>query len=97
MRSRRTWVLPVLVIGPSAREVPDEYSLGTRPTNAPMLLPVKRCQSPISTASANPVRVPIPRRQPNRCTTAVNSESAAIAAIARSSRSRRAVTARTVS
>jgi hypothetical protein len=55
-----------------------------------MLLPVNRCQSPISTASANPVNVLIPRRQPSRCTIGVNSLSAAISAIAASSRSRRA-------
>ena len=44
--------------------------------------PVNRCQSPISTASPNAVSVEIPRRQPSRCTTAVNSLSAAIASIA---------------
>jgi hypothetical protein len=62
-----------------------------------MLLLVNRCQSPISTASANPVSVAIPRRQPSRCVTGVNSLSAAITVIALSSRSRRAVTASTVS
>ena len=56
--------------------------MGTRPTKEPMVLPVNRCQSPISTASANPVRVLTPRRQPSRCTIGVNSLSAAIAAIA---------------
>ncbi len=40
--------------------LPEEYSVGVRPTNAPMVLPVNRCQSPISTASANPVRVLTP-------------------------------------
>lgn len=49
-----------------------------RPTKDPMVLPVNRCQSPTSTASANPVRVLTPRRQPRRRTTGVNSESAAI-------------------
>jgi hypothetical protein len=34
-----------------------------------MLLPENRCQSPISTASPNPVNVPTPRRQPNLATT----------------------------
>jgi hypothetical protein len=34
-----------------------------------MVPPVNRCQSPISTASANPVTVLIPRRQPRRRTT----------------------------
>jgi hypothetical protein len=95
--SRRTWVLPVLVIEPWTREDPEEYSLGTRPMKEPMVLPVNRCQSPISTASANPVRVLTPRRQPSLCTGSVNSESAAISPIAVSSRSRRALTVRTFS
>ena len=55
-----------------------------------MVPPVNRCQSPISTASPNPVRVDTPRRQHNRRTTGVNSLLAAISVIARSSRSRRA-------
>ena len=55
-----------------------------------MLEPVNRSQSPSSTASANPVRVEIPRRQHSRRVMAVNSLSAAIAVIAASSRSRRA-------
>ena len=38
------------------------------PTKAPMLAPLNRVQSPISTANANPVRVEIPRRQPSRRT-----------------------------
>ena len=71
--------------------------MGISPTKEPMVLPVNRVQSPISTASANPVRVEIPRRQPSRRTTGVNSLSAAISAIAASRRSRRAVTAITVS
>ena len=71
--------------------------MGTSPTKEPMVLPVNRCQSPISTASANPVRVPIPRRQPSRRTSGVNSESAAISSIAASSRSRRALTLSTAS
>ncbi len=37
------------------------------------MAPVNRCQSPISTASPNPVRVDTPRRQHNRRTTGVNS------------------------
>jgi hypothetical protein len=56
--------LPVLVIGPCDREVPEECSEGTRPTNEPIELPVNRCQSPTSTARANPVRVLTPRRHP---------------------------------
>ena len=62
-----------------------------------MVLPVKRVQSPISTASANPVKVLIPRKQPSRRTVGVNSEPAAICSIAASSRSRRTLTASTVS
>src|SRR6476659_1715833 len=30
--SRRTWVLPALVIGPCTGELPEEYSQGTKPT-----------------------------------------------------------------
>ena len=71
--------------------------MGTSPTKAPMVVPVNRCQSPISTASANPVSVETPRRQPSRRTTGVNSLSAAISVIAASSRSRRALTVSTVS
>ena len=59
--------------------------------------PVNRCQSPISTARPNAVSVEIPRRQPSRTTTGVNSLFAAIAAIASSSRSRRASVIATVS
>src|SRR5665647_3755747 len=72
MSSRRAWVLPVLVIELCTREAPEEYSVGTRPTNEPMVLPVNRCQSPISTARANDVNVDTPRRQLNRRTTGVN-------------------------
>ena len=57
-----------------------------------MLLPVNRCQSPISTASANPVNVRDPTQAASRRTTGVNSLSAASSAIALSSRPRRAVT-----
>ena len=67
------------------------------PTKAPMLAPLNRVQSPISTASANPVSVEIPRRQPSRRMIGVNSLSAAISAISASSRSRRALVATTVS
>ena len=52
--------------------------MGTSPRKEPMVAPVNRCQSPISTASANPVSVETPRRQPSRRTTGVNSLSAAI-------------------
>ncbi len=64
--SRRAWVLPVLVIDPCERDAPEEDSVGTRPRNAPIVDPVNRCQSPISTARPNAVRVEIPRRQPSR-------------------------------
>jgi hypothetical protein len=45
--------------------------VGTSPRNAPMVAPVNLCQSPISTASAKPVNVEMPRRQPSRRTTGV--------------------------
>jgi hypothetical protein len=53
-------------------EAPEEYSEGTSPTKEPIVFPVNRCQSPISTASANPVRVDTPRRQPSLVTIGVN-------------------------
>jgi hypothetical protein len=59
-------VLPVLVIEPWERDWPEEDSVGTSPTNAPMVAPVNLCQSPISTASAKPVSVEMPRRQLSR-------------------------------
>ncbi len=90
-------MLPVLVIDPWARDWPEEYSLGTSPMKDPMVLPVNRSQSPTSTANASPVRVPIPRRQPSRRTTGVNSQSAAMRVIASSRRSRRAFTLSTAS
>ena len=62
-----------------------------------MVDPVSRCQSPISTARPNAVRVEIPRRQPSRTTTGVKALSAAMTAIAASSRSRRASVIATVS
>ena len=62
-----------------------------------MLEPVNRCQSPISTANPNPVRVDTPRRQHNRRTTGVYSLWKAISVIAASSRSRRAAVSSTVS
>ncbi len=52
--------------------------------NEPIVLPVNRFQSPISTANANPVKVPTPRRQDTRRTTGVNSLSAAMSSIAES-------------
>jgi hypothetical protein len=55
-----------------------------------MLLPSNRVQSPISTASANPVNVEIPLKQPSRCTIDVQDESAANSSIRVPSRSRRA-------
>lgn len=69
------------MIGPCDRVHPEEYSEGTSPTKEPIVDPVERCQSPISTAGPNLVGVDVPRRQHNRCTTSVNSDSAAIAVI----------------
>ena len=57
-----------------------------------MVRPVNRCQSPISTANPNAVNVATPRMQPSRCTTGVNSLSAANLVIASSRRSRRSTT-----
>ncbi len=57
----------------------------------------KPVQSPISTASANAVSVETPRKHPNRRTTGVNGESAAIATNAASRCSRRAAQAATAS
>ena len=59
--------------------------------------PVNRCQSPISTANANAVSTETPRRHASRRTTGVNSQSAAIAVIFSSSRSRRPVASTTAS
>lgn len=87
----------VFVTAPKDRDVPDEYSLGTNPTNTPMVLPVNLCQSPISTASPNPVNVETPRRQHNRSTIGVFSDCSAIVSISASRQSRRAVTSSTVS
>ena len=67
---------------------PDECSDGTKPKYPPIVLSVKRCQSVISTANANPVSVEIPRKQPSRFTSGVNGESSAIVVMALSSRSR---------
>jgi len=86
-----------LVIPPCDLDPPEEYSVGTKPKYAPMLRPVNRRQSPISTANPNAVSVDTPRRHPNRVTTAVNGLSAAIAAITLSSRSRRSTAAIIVS
>ena len=69
----------------------------TRATKEAMLLPVKRCQSPISTASPNAVSVDTPRRHAERWTTAVSSLAVARAVIAISRRSRQAVIATAVS
>ena len=82
--------LPALVIEVMVCLSPVEASPGARPRNAPIELPSKRVQSPTSTASPNPVKVAIPRRQHNRFTTSVNSLLAAISSICRSRPSRRA-------
>src|SRR5699024_11715571 len=57
---------------PWDRDWPEECSLGTSPTKDPMVAPVKRCQSPISTAKASPVRLLIPRKHPSRRASGVN-------------------------
>jgi len=90
-------VFPVLVIDPCDRDWPEECSLGTNPTNAPIVDPVNRVQSPISTANPNPVRTEIPRRHPSRRVTAVKLLSPAITVIASSNRSRRSVVSTTAS
>ena len=90
-------MVPVLVIDPWTREDPEEYSLGTRPTKEPMVLPVNRCQSPISTARSEDGQGADATQTSSRCTMSVNWQSAAISPIAVSSRSRRALTVRTFS
>jgi hypothetical protein len=84
-------MLPALVIEPWLRRSPLEFSVGTRPRYAPMLEPVNRSQSPISTARANAVSVDTPRRHCSRVTTGAHSGSCAISVIALSRRSRRNV------
>lgn len=76
---------------PWIRDCPEEHSDGARPTKEPMVLPVKRFQSLIFTANANPVSAETLRRQPSRLTVEVNEESAAIFSMMLSSRSRRAM------
>jgi hypothetical protein len=68
-QQRRAWVLPVLVIPSWDREAPEECSDGTRPRYAPMVLPVKRFQSPISTARPTAVSTEMPRRHVRARTT----------------------------
>ena len=46
--------------------------MGTNPRYAPIERPVRRCQSPISTANPNAVNVETPRMHPSRVTTGVN-------------------------
>jgi len=86
-----------LVIEPTDRLPPEECSDGVKPRNEPMLLPVNRCQSPISTARPNPVNVQTPRRQPSLATTGDHAGSAAMVRIALSNQSRRASVVSTVS
>ena len=61
-----------------------------QPDRQPILLPVSRSQSPISTLSANAVSVLTPRRHDIRRTIGVNSLSPAISAIDRHPTGRRA-------
>lgn len=77
--------------------LPGGVLRGHQADDEPMVLPVKRCQSPICTASANPVRLLTPLRHPRRRTPRVNSLLAAIVEIASSSRSRLAFMVRTAS
>ena len=64
--SRRTWLLPTLVIEPGAAR-PEECSEGTRPTKAMNCSALwKRLKSPISVTSASAVSVSIPRKQRSR-------------------------------
>jgi hypothetical protein len=48
------------VIEPWLRRPPLDCSLGTKPSQAPTVAPVKRCQSPISTAQPEPGQHPDP-------------------------------------
>ena len=80
-----------MVIDPWERDCPEEDSVGTKPRYAPILEPVRRSQSLTSTANPNAVSVAIPRRHPKGWTTGVYSLSAAIASIALSRRSLRAL------
>lgn len=57
------------MIPPKDLEAPEEFSEGTRPSYAPMVLPVKRVQSPISTAKPKAVSTEIPRKHINARTT----------------------------
>jgi hypothetical protein len=77
------------VIEPWLRLAPLEDSVGTSPRNAPIVAPVNRCQSPISTASPNAVKVETPRRHCSRVTIGDHAGSTAISQIALSNRSRR--------
>lgn len=80
--SRRTWLLPALVIAPWRRRSPLECSLGVRPRNGPSACGRKRVQSPSSTVRPSAVRVEKPRRQQSRPTVSANGGSAASSAIA---------------
>ena len=67
--SRRTWLLPTLVIDPCRRRSPELCSDGTRPTKAINSSALrKRLKSPISATRASAVRVSTPRRQRSRPT-----------------------------
>src|SRR3954451_2632293 len=86
--SRRTWLLPVLVIAPWRRRSPLECSLGVRPRNGPSDWGRNLFQSPSSTVNANAVSVETPRRQTSPLTTSTYGGVAASSAIALSSASR---------
>src|SRR5262249_42997971 len=88
IRSRRAWLLPVLVIAPWRRRSPLEFSLGVRPRNGPSDSGRNLFQSPSSTVNANAVSVETPRRQTSRSTTSRYGDVAASSAIASSRASR---------
>jgi hypothetical protein len=66
-----------LVIEPWERRPPLDCSLGTKPSQAPMVAPVKRCQSPISTASPNPVSTLTPRQLTSEAPASIRSRGSA--------------------
>jgi hypothetical protein len=79
------------------REAPEECSDGTRPRYAPMVLPVKRFQSLISTARPRAVSTEIPRKHIRAWTTGAYRSVAAKAVIFVSSRSLRSTVSSAVS
>jgi hypothetical protein len=60
------WWLPVFVIEPRKALGTAEVFAWDQPEEGTDAGPVKRCQSPTSTANPNAVRIPTPRRRPSR-------------------------------